>query len=386
MTKTKHPIYLDYQATTPLDPRVLDTMMPYFTEKFGNPHATNHRFGWEAEAGVQLAREQVANLIGAGSEEIIFTSGATESNNIALKGLAYSLYPDKNHIITAMTEHSCVLESCKSLERSGFKVTYLPVDADGLIRLDELTDAITAKTALVSIMTLNNEIGVLQDVKAIGEICAASQVAFHTDAAQAIGKIPLDMANLNIDLMSISSHKIYGPKGMGALYIRNNPAIWPLALFDGGGQERGLRSGTLSPALCVGLGTACKISGQDMGKDSDHITMLSEKLTSLIMGKLTGVHLNGSKEKRYPGNLNFFFEGVKADSLFRELRNIALSTGSACATEKPEPSHVLSAIGLNKKQIECSIRIGIGRMTTIVEIDQAADQIITSILKIRASL
>lgn len=381
---SKCPIYLDYQATTPLDPRVLDVMMPYLTEKFGNPHSTNHSFGWEAEAGVELARKQVAALIGAKPEEIIFTSGATESNNIAIKGLAYSTYPDKNHIITAATEHTCILESCRTLERAGFKVTYLPVNKDGLIDLDDLSHAITPKTALVSIMAVNNEIGVIQDLKKIGEICTANAVPFHTDAAQAVGKIPLDMNDLKIDLLSISSHKIYGPKGVGALYIRNNPNIWPLALFDGGGQERGLRSGTLSPALCAGLGATCQISMQDRVKDNDHIARLSEKLKFSIMSQLADVHLNGSETRRYSGNLNFLFDNVRADMLIKGLRNIALSTGSACSTEKIEPSHVLTAIGLDKKQIDCSVRVGIGRMTTSQEIDDASEQIIDNITKIRS--
>ena len=379
MTELKLPIYLDYQATTPLDPRVLEVMMPYFKDRFGNPHSTNHAFGWEAEAGVELARKQVANLIGANADEIIFTSGATESNNIAIKGLAYAAYPDKNHIITVSTEHTCVLESCRTLERAGFEVTYLPVNADGLIDLDSLCNAITAKTSLVSVMAVNNEIGVIQNLKKIGEICSDRGVAFHTDAAQAIGKIPVDVDDLKIDLLSISGHKLYGPKGIGALYIRNNTLPSPMALFDGGGQERGFRSGTLAPALCAGLGAACHFSGHD----KEHILLLSEKLKSSVMGELEGVQLNGSDTCRYPGNLNFSFEGVKGDLLVKELRNIAISTGSACSTEKIGPSHVLTALGLNKKQIECSVRIGFGRMTTIQEIEYASEQIIRTVNKIR---
>ncbi len=382
MTELKLPIYLDYQATTPLDPRVLSAMMPYFTEKHGNPHSTNHSFGWEAKAGVDVARKQVADLIWAQADEIIFTSGATESNNIAIKGLAYAAYPAKNHIITVATEHTCVLESCRALEKAGFEVTYLPVNTDGLIDTDELSNTITAKTSLVSVMAVNNEIGVIQDLKKIGEICAELQVMFHTDAAQAVGKIPLDMTGLNIDLLSISGHKIYGPKGIGALYRRNDARLRPLALFDGGGQEVGLRSGTLAPALCAGLGAACKIAGND----HDHILALAEKLQLSIIGKLDGVRLNGSETQRYPGNLNFSFEGVKGDLLVKELRNIAISTGSACSTEKPGPSHVLTALGLSKKQIECSIRIGFGRMTTEAEIDYAIEQIIDSVTKIRVRL
>ena len=361
-------------------------MMPYFIEKFGNPHSTNHSFGWEAEAGVERARKQVGELIGASQDEIIFTSGATESNNIAVKGMAYAAYPAKNHIITVTTEHTCVLESCRALERSGFEVTYLPVKADGLIDLAELAQAITPKTSLVSVMAVNNEIGVIQDLKAIGNLCAASQVSFHVDAAQAVGKIPLDVKGLKIDLLSISGHKLYGPKGIGALYVRGDLDRRPLALFDGGGQERGLRSGTLAPALCVGLGAACQISGQDREKDYRHISALADKLKTALMSQLDGVHLNGSESQRYPGNLNFTFDGVKGDLLVKDLRTIALSTGSACSTEKVEPSHALTALGLTKKQIECSIRIGIGRMTTVAQIDYAADHIIGTISKIRRLL
>ncbi len=381
---TDLPIYLDYQSTTPLDPRVLAEMMPYLTTKFGNPHS-NHSFGWEAAAGVEIARKNVANLIGAAPEDIIFTSGATESNNLAIKGMAYAAYPSKNHIITAVTEHMCVLESCAALARNGFKVTYLPVGADGLIDLAQLDQAITPKTSLVSIMAVNNEIGVIQNITEIGAICMARDVIFHTDAAQAAGKIPLDVSAMNIDLMSISGHKIYGPKGVGALYLRPKN-IQPLALFDGGGQERGLRSGTLSPALCAGLGTACKIAKQDMAKDHDHIHNLAKRMKSEILGSLDGVHLNGSEKQRYPGNLNLIFDGVKGDALIKRLRNIAFSAGSACSTGRAEPSHVLTAIGLDKAQIEGSIRIGIGRMTMDQEINYAADHIIDAVKKIRTQL
>lgn len=386
MTELNLPIYLDYQATTPIDPRVLDVMMPYLTEKFGNPHSTNHSFGWQAEAGVDRARQQVAQLIGCTSEEIIFTSGATESNNIALKGLAYARYPAKNHIITVATEHSCVLASCRALERNGFEVTYLPVNPEGLIDFDDLAAAISPKTSLISIMAVNNEIGVLQNLEEIGHICAAHDVVFHTDAAQAVGKIPLDVRKLGIDLMSISGHKIYGPKGIGALYINHNISHQPFPLFDGGGQERGMRSGTLSPALCAGIGAACHIAGQDMARDYDHISRLSKKLKSLVLNNLSGVTFNGSDTMGYPGNLNFTFAGVKGDLLLMELRNIALSAGSACSTEKQEPSHVLMAIGHDKKQIDCSIRLGIGRMTTEQEIEFAGSEIIRAIPKIRSQL
>jgi len=379
----QQPIYLDYQATTPLDPRVLKVMMPYLTERFGNPHSKNHRFGWEAAAGVDLAREQVATLIGADEAEIIFTSGATESNNIALKGTAYAAYPAKNHLITARTEHSCVLGCCAALEKAGFTVTYLPVNDVGLIDPDDLAQAITAETSLVSIMAVNNEIGVIQDLKRIGEICAGRGVIFHTDAAQAVGKIALDVTEIKADILSISSHKIYGPKGVGALYINKNIKSKPLPLFDGGGQEGGLRSGTLAPALCAGLGAACEIAGQDRQQDYDHIARLSQRLKTTLLDQLPGVRLNGAEEERYPGNLNFTFDGVKGDLLIKELRSIALSTGSACSTEKAEPSHVLTALGLGQREIDASIRIGIGRMTTEAEIDTAGEQISRSINHIR---
>lgn len=382
---TDLPIYLDYQATTPLDPRVLAEMMPYLTTKFGNPHS-NHTFGWEAAAGVEIARKNVANLIAAEPEDIIFTSGATESNNLAIKGIAYAVYPSRNHIITAVTEHTCVLESSAALEKAGFDVTFLPVDKNGLIDLGQLDQAITPKTSLVSIMAVNNEIGVIQDLKSIGKICMRKEVIFHTDAAQAVGKIPLDVSAMNIDLLSISGHKIYGPKGVGALYLRPNANIRPLALFDGGGQERGLRSGTIAPALCAGLGTACKIAKQDMVKDYDHIYNLAKIMKSAIFDGLDGVHLNGSEEQRYPGNLNLIFDGVKGDALIKELRNISFSAGSACSTARAEISHVLTAIGLDKTQADCCVRIGIGRMTTDQEINYATNHIIDAVKKTRTRL
>ena len=386
VSKSNKAIYLDYQATTPLDQRVLDQMMPYLTEKFGNPHSTNHSYGWEANAGVDIARQQVADLINADEAEIVFTSGATESNNIAIKGAAYAAYPEKDHIITVQTEHNCVLQCCKSLEKSGFNVTYLPVDYDGLINLNDLDSAITDKTSLVSVMAVNNEIGVIQDLKSIGKICKKHNVMLHTDAAQAAGKIPLNVKDMNIDLLSISGHKTYGPKGVGALYVNDDAAYRPLAIFDGGGQENGLRSGTLAPALCVGVGAACQIAEQDMVKDHQHIATQAERLKLRLFSNLDNISINGSLEYRYPGNLNICIDGVKGDQFLKELRMVAVSTGSACATEKVTLSHVLTAIGLNKDQITSSVRIGIGRMTTEKEIDQAAEQIIAAVTKIRNQL
>lgn len=370
----KLPIYLDYQATTPLDPRVLEAMMPFLTEKFGNPHSVEHSYGWEAEAAVEVARKQVAALIGANEKDIVFTSGATESNNLAIKGIAFAHHPAKNHIVTVNTEHECVLACARSLENMGFDVTYLRVDRDGMVNLDALTAAITEQTSIVSVMAVNNEIGVIQDISSIGQICKDRGVIFHTDAAQAVGKIPLDVEEMNIDVMSISGHKIYGPKGIGAIYVRNDTHIIPL--FDGGGQEQGLRSGTLSPALCVGLGKACDIAETDMDTDMEHVGKLSQRLLGKLTVGLNSVKLNGSAVSRYPGNLNFTFSGVKSDLLVADLRDIAISTGSACSSAKHQPSYVLDAIGLEKSDIEASVRIGIGRMSTEAEIDYAAAHII----------
>lgn len=374
MNEIKLPIYLDYQATTPIDQRVLEKMMPYLTTEFGNPHSVEHNFGWKAEAAVEVSRKEVASLIGANDEEIIFTSGATESNNMAIKGAAFAQFSDKNHVITVKTEHKCVLASARSLERLGFTVTYLNVDPEGLINLDELKSAITDKTSLVSIMAVNNEIGVIQDLKAIGEICKTAGVLFHTDAAQAFGKIPLDVREMNIDLMSISGHKIYGPKGIGALYVRKGVEVIPL--MDGGGQENGLRSGTLSPALCVGLGQASKIALKEMDADLKHVSKLSNLLLSLLRNKLNNIRLNGSETDRYLGNLNVTFIGIKSDLFIADLKNIAVSSGSACSSAKNKPSYVLNELGLPKSDISSSIRIGIGRMTTEEEIVFTAKNII----------
>ncbi|MFC7050650.1 cysteine desulfurase family protein [Emcibacter nanhaiensis] len=383
MTRPNLPIYLDYQATTPLDERALDVMMPYLTSKFGNPHSINHSFGWEADAGVELAREQIASLIGADDEEVIFTSGATESNNLAIKGMAYALYPDKTHLVTVATEHSCVLESCRALEQSGLAVTYLPVQPDGLLDLDRLRDSITDQTGLVTVMAVNNEIGVIQDIAAIGQICRDKGVVFHTDAAQGVGKIPLDLAEMPVDLMSISGHKLYGPKGIGALYVSEELKTRPLPLMSGGGQERGLRSGTLAPALCAGLGAACALAEKEMEQDNIHVAKLSRQLYETITSELEGVTLNGSADKRWPGNLNLTFSGVKSDLLVKGIRDLAISTGSACSTAKPKPSHVLTALGLDRKQIDCSVRIGFGRMTTRAEVEFAAGLIIDTVRKAR---
>lgn len=379
MTKNtfKLPIYLDYQATTPIDQRVLEAMMPYLQDKYGNPHSVEHSYGWETEAAIEIARKQVADLIGANKDEVIFTSGATESNNMAIKGVAFAHHPAKNHIVTVKTEHECVLASARALEKMGLNVSYLDVDREGLIDLGELREAITENTSMVSVMAVNNEIGVIQNLEAIGSICREKSVIFHSDAAQAVGKTTLSVDAMNIDVMSISGHKIYGPKGIGALYVRKDTPILPL--FDGGGQEKGLRSGTLSPALCVGLGKACDIAKVDMTRDLEHVSSLSKKMLDKISSELNNFIFNGSRDQRYPGNINFSFSGVKSDLLVADLKDIAISTGSACSSAKHKPSYVLHEIGLSKEDIGSSIRIGIGRMTTEEEIDYAADHIINCV-------
>ena len=342
----KTPVYMDYQATTPLDPRVLDAMMPYLTDRFGNPHSVGHRFGWEAEAGVDKARGDVATLIGAEPEDIVFTSGATETNNLVLKGVMAAYGTKRDHLVTVVTEHKCVLEAAASVARAGFQVTLLPVGGDGLIDLDRLADSLTDRTALVSVMTVNNEIGVIQPIARIGALCRERGVLFHTDAAQAFGKLPLDVADQNIDLMSISGHKIHGPKGIGALYLRRRPRIRLVPQMDGGGQEGGIRSGTLSPALCVGLGAAASIAGAEMARDGEHVARLMGRFRSKLVDALPGVVVNGHTEQRYPGNLNLSFPGLDGELLIANLRDLAVSSGAACASATTGPSYVLEAIGV----------------------------------------
>lgn len=383
MQKVKLPIYMDYQATTPMDRRVLDVMLPYFTEKFGNPHSRSHSFGWEAEEAVENARAQVASLIGADSKEIIFTSGATESNNIAIKGVAYFYQDQRKHIVTVATEHKCVLDACRHLEEEGFKVTYLPVASNGLIDLKQLESVITEQTIMVSVMAINNEIGVIQPLEAIGQICRKHKVFFHTDAAQAFGKIPLDVQELNIDLMSISGHKIYGPKGVGALFVRRKPRIRLKPLINGGGQERGMRSGTLSPALVVGLGKAAELAQAEMTQDYQHVKKLGDKFYDTLTKAIPDIYLNGDVYKRWPGNLNLSFAYIEGESLILAMKELAVSSGSACTSASLEPSYVLRALGVDEELAHTSIRFGIGRFTTEVEIDQALTTIIRSINKLR---
>ena len=380
----KLPIYLDYQATTPMDKRVLDAMMPFFTEQYGNPHSRSHSFGWEAEEAVEKARAEVAHIINADPKAVIFTSGATESNNLAVKGVARFYKDRKNHVVTTVTEHKCVLDSCRHLQQEGFDVTYLPVQKNGLVDLDELRAAITDKTVLVSIMAVNNEIGVVQPLAEIGRICREKKVFFHTDAAQAVGKIPLDVEAMNIDLMSISGHKIYGPKGIGALFVRRRPRVRIEPLFSGGGQERGFRSGTLPAPLCVGLGAACAICETDMGADNERIRTLSERLYTGITEAIPEVFLNGDPEQRYHGNLNLSFAYVEGESLLMGIKELAVSSGSACTSASLEPSYVLRALGVEEELAHTSIRFGIGRFTTEAEIDYAIEVLKARVGKLRA--
>jgi cysteine desulfurase len=364
----QRPIYLDMQATTPTDPRVLDVMLKFYTELYGNPHSRTHAYGWETDRAVEEAREHVASLIGADSKEIIFTSGATESNNMSLKGVARFYKNKKRHIITTQTEHKCVLDSCRHLQDEGFEVTYLPVGSNGLIDIKQLEKEIRPDTAIVSVMFVNNEIGVIQPIEEIGKLCRSRKVFFHTDAAQAVGKVPIDVNKMNIDLMSISGHKIYGPKGIGACYVRRRPRVRLEPLITGGGQERGLRSGTLAAPLIAGLGEACRISKEEMEYDSKHITRLSNKLKEGILA-LEHTSLNGDPTRHYPGCVNISFAYVEGESLLMALKDIALSSGSACTSASLEPSYVLRALGADDALAHSSIRFGIGRFTTDEEID-----------------
>lgn len=374
---------MDAQATTSLDPRVLDAMLPYFTSYYGNPHSRTHAYGWESEKAMEKARSQIASLIGADAKEIIFTSGATESNNISVKGVARFYKERKNHVITVQTEHKCVLDSCRALEGEGFEVTYLPVKENGLVDLGELEKAITPKTSLVSVMAVNNEIGVKQPIGEIGKMCREKKVFFHTDAAQALGKIPLDVNKMNIDLMSISGHKIYGPKGVGALFVRRRPRVRVEALQSGGGQERGIRSGTVPTPLVVGLGAACEIAQQEMEYDHAWMEFLSKRLIDKIRTALPQVIRNGDEVETYPGCVNLSFAFVEGESLLMALKDIALSSGSACTSASLEPSYVLRAIGTEEDLAHSSIRFGLGRFTTVEEVDYTAEKCIKHVERLR---
>jgi cysteine desulfurase len=372
--RNEPPVYLDYQATTPVDKRVLDEMLPWFTEKFGNPHSVTHAYGREAAAAVEKARGEVAALIGAEPREIVFTSGATEANNLAVKGAALLHRAlGKDRIVTVATEHKCVLESAKAMERAGCRVTLLPVDAGGLVSTAAVAAAIDERTAVVSVMAANNEIGVLQPIAEIGALCRSRGVLFHTDAAQAVGKVPLDVEAMHIDLLSISGHKIYGPKGIGVLYVRRRPRARITPLFDGGGQERALRAGTLPTPLCVGLGAAARLAQREMAQESARLLGLRRRFLAGLLARWPEATLNGDAEQRLPGNLNLSFSGVRATALIAACPGLALSTGSACTAAEVEPSYVLKALGLPEAMAGAALRIGIGRYTTESEVDFAVE-------------
>jgi cysteine desulfurase len=380
----KLPIYMDNHATTPVDPRVLEAMTPYFTGLFGNAASRNHVFGWQAEEAVEKARKQVADLIGANPKEIVFTSGATESDNLALKGVAEMYAQKGNHIITAATEHKAVLDTCKRLEKNGCRVTYLPVQQDGLIDLDMLRDAITDKTILISIMYANNEIGVLQPIAEIGKIAKEKGVLFHTDAVQAAGKVPFNVIKDNVDLASLSAHKMYGPKGVGALYVRRrNPRVQITAQMDGGGHERGMRSGTLNVPGIVGMGKAAELCMQEMAEESKRLAYLRDKLKDKLLADLDEVYINGSMERRLPHNLNISFAYVEGESLLMGINDVAVSSGSACTSATLEPSYVLKALGAGDDLAHSSIRFGLGRFNTEEEVDYVAEKVVSVVRKLR---
>jgi cysteine desulfurase len=381
----KLPIFMDNNSTTPVDPRVLEEMIPYFTTKFGNAASRSHKFGWEAEEAVDYARERVAKLIGAkDGKEIVITSGATESDNLAIKGVA-EFYADKgNHIITTVTEHKAVLDTCKRLEKQGFEVTYLGVAKDGLVDPDDVKKAITPKTILVSVMLANNEIGTVQPLEAIGKITRERGVLLHSDAVQGIGKVDFDVQKMNVDLASITAHKIYGPKGIGALYVRRSkPRVRLVAQMDGGGHERGMRSGTLAVPLIVGLGKACDILLHEGKAEAARLTALRERLRERIMAKLDEVYINGSMEHRLPGNINLSFNFVEGEGLMMAIKDVAVSSGSACTSSSLEPSYVLRALGVGDELAHSSIRFGLGRFNTEEEVDYVADLMVSKVTRLR---
>jgi cysteine desulfurase len=380
----KLPIYMDYHATTPVDPRVLEAMLPYFTEHFGNSASRNHAFGWAAEEAVETARRQVAELIGANPKEVIFTSGATESNNLAIKGAA-EMYREKgNHVITAVTEHKAVIDTCKKLEKQGGRVTYLPVQKDGRIDLDDLRAAITDKTILITIMTANNEIGVLQPIAEIGAIAKGKGILFHTDAVQAVGKVPFDVNEAKADLVSMSAHKMYGPKGVGALYVRRrNPRVLLAEQISGGGHERGMRSGTLNVPGIVGIGKAAEIAKAEMAAESQRLSRMRDRLNQKLHASLDELYINGSMEHRLPHNLNVSFAYVEGESLLMGINDVAVSSGSACTSASLEPSYVLKALGAGDDLAHSSIRFGLGRWTTDEEIDYVVDKLTTVVRRLR---
>lgn len=382
----QRPIYLDYQATTPVDARVMDAMTPYFTEMFGNPHSTSHSYGWEARDAVEIARQQVAAMINADPREVVFTSGATESNNMAIKGVARFFAGRKGHMISVVSEHKCVLESLKYAEKLGFDITWLPVDGDGLISPDAVGNAIREDTALVSVMHVNNEIGVIQPLAEIGTICRKAGVYLHTDAAQAAGKIAIDVIAMNVDLLSLSGHKMYGPMGIGALYVRRKPRVRLEPLMDGGGQERTLRSGTLPAPLVVGFGAAAGIVAAERDIEATRIGDLRNRLLKGLQQRIPDLYVNGSMVDRIAGNLNVGFRGIDSEALMEALKDrVALSSGSACTSAAVEPSYVLRALGLSDEDAHASVRLCVGRMTTPDEIETAIVSIAEAVTNLRAS-
>ena len=380
----KFPIFMDNHSTTPMDPRVLEAMLPYFVEKFGNAASRNHQFGWEAEEAVENARKQIAKLIHCDAKEIVFTSGATESDNLALKGVV-EMYKEKgDHVITCSTEHRAVLDTCKSLEKRGIKVTYLPVGKDGLVNPDEVRKAITDKTILISIMLANNEIGTIHPIAEIARIAKEKGILLHCDATQGVGKIPVDVETLKVDLMSFTAHKIYGPKGVGALYVRKKgPRVRLVPQIDGGGHERGMRSGTLPVPLIVGFGKACELCEQEMPTESKRIAALRDRLQAQIMGSLDECYLNGHPTQRLPHNLNISFAYVEGEALLMGVKEIALSSGSACTSATLEPSYVLRALGVGSDLAHSSIRFGLGRFTTAEEVDYTAKRMVEAVKRLR---
>jgi len=380
----KLPVYMDNHATTAVDPRVLEAMLPYFTEKYGNAASRNHEFGWKAEEAVETARGQIARLIHASPREIVFTSGATESNNLAIKGVAEAHRAQGNHIVTQATEHKAVLDTCKRLEKYGYEITYLPVDREGLVDLENLRRAVTPKTILISIMHANNEIGVLQPIEEIGKIAKERKVLFHVDAAQSVGKVPVDFEKFGLDLLSISAHKLYGPKGVGVLYVRRkDPRVELTAMIDGGGHERGLRSGTLNVPGIVGLGKACEICQKEMAEEGERLRRLRDKLKHAILSRLDDTFVNGSMARRLPNNLNLSFAGVEGDALLMGINDVAVSSGSACTTATLEPSHVLRALGVSEDLAHSSIRFGLGRFNTEEEVDYVANRVVETVKRLR---
>jgi cysteine desulfurase len=380
----KLPIYMDNHATTPVDPRVLEAMLPYFTDRCGNAASRNHAFGWQAEEAVEVGRKQVAELIGATAKEIVFTSGATESDNLAIKGAARMYREKGNHLITAVTEHKAVIDTCKHLEKEGFEVTYLPVGTDGLVDLERLRAAITERTILISIMAANNEVGVLQPVAEIGKLARERGVLFHTDAVQAAGKVPFDVNAMNVDMASLSAHKMYGPKGVGALYVRRrNPRVLLTPIIDGGGHERGMRSGTLNVPGIVGFGKAAALCREELAAESARLTALRDRLADGLRSRLDDISINGSMAHRLPGNLNVSFAYVEGESLLMGINDVAVSSGSACTSATLEPSYVLKALGVGDDMAHSSIRFGLGRFNTQEEVDFVVEKLSAVVKRLR---